>query len=237
MCGRWSALRPSASLATSSARRRRSRRRDLGDLRHRAPEVVARHYPEYQPIVLAARLDDARRDRPRVPTTPAPAVSSDGSHVIASPPRCARSPTGATPAARSPESSARRAITATGRSTCTRRLARPFNSRRLCRCARVHGSEKPVRIEPLPALEGSRHAEICIVGGGFTGMWTALRIKQLEPDRDVVLVEADVCGSGASGRNGGFVLTFCAPLHLTRADMRRHRTARRLAQRVGRRDR
>jgi glycine/D-amino acid oxidase-like deaminating enzyme len=63
-------------------------------------------------------------------------------------------------------------------------------------------------IEPLAALEGSRHAEICIVGGGFTGMWTALRIKQLEPDRDVVLIEADVCGSGASGRNGGFVLTF-----------------------------
>jgi len=63
-------------------------------------------------------------------------------------------------------------------------------------------------IEPLPALEGSHHAEICIVGGGFTGLWTALRIKQLEPDREVVLVEADVCGSGASGRNGGFVLTF-----------------------------
>src|SRR5271165_3312878 len=63
-------------------------------------------------------------------------------------------------------------------------------------------------IEPLPGLEGSRHADICIVGGGFTGMWTALRIKQLEPDRDVVLIEADVCGSGASGRNGGFVLTF-----------------------------
>jgi glycine/D-amino acid oxidase-like deaminating enzyme len=63
-------------------------------------------------------------------------------------------------------------------------------------------------IEPLPALEGSRHAEICIVGGGFTGLWTALRIKQLEPDREVVVLEADVCGSGASGRNGGFVLTF-----------------------------
>src|SRR6516165_1095936 len=63
-------------------------------------------------------------------------------------------------------------------------------------------------IEPLAALEGSRDAEICIVGGGFTGLWTALRIKQLEPDRDVVVVEADVCGSGASGRNGGFVLTF-----------------------------
>jgi putative aminophosphonate oxidoreductase len=63
-------------------------------------------------------------------------------------------------------------------------------------------------IEPVAALEGSRHAEICIVGGGFTGLWTALRIKQLEPDRDVVVLEADVCGSGASGRNGGFVLTF-----------------------------
>jgi glycine/D-amino acid oxidase-like deaminating enzyme len=63
-------------------------------------------------------------------------------------------------------------------------------------------------IEPLSSLEGSRDAEICIVGGGFTGMWTALQIKQLEPDCEVVLIEADVCGSGASGRNGGFVLTF-----------------------------
>ncbi len=63
-------------------------------------------------------------------------------------------------------------------------------------------------IEPLPALEGDQHADVCIVGGGFTGLWTALAIKQLEPSCDVVVLEADVCGSGASGRNGGFVLTF-----------------------------
>lgn len=49
--------------------------------------------------------------------------------------------------------------------------------------------------------------EVCIVGGGFTGLWTALALKQLEPAVDVVVVEADHCGAGASGRNGGFVLS------------------------------
>lgn len=63
-------------------------------------------------------------------------------------------------------------------------------------------------IEDLTPLEGSRHADVCIVGGGFTGLWTALRLKQLEPALDVALVEAETCGAGASGRNGGFVLSF-----------------------------
>lgn len=64
--------------------------------------------------------------------------------------------------------------------------------------------------EPAPgvALEGERHAEVCIVGGGFTGLWTALRIKERAPDTDVVIVEADICGGGPSGRNGGFALSF-----------------------------
>jgi putative aminophosphonate oxidoreductase len=57
-------------------------------------------------------------------------------------------------------------------------------------------------------LEGAVRADVCIVGGGFTGMWTALRIKEVEPSRDVVLVEADICGGGASGRNGGFVMSW-----------------------------
>jgi putative aminophosphonate oxidoreductase len=51
-------------------------------------------------------------------------------------------------------------------------------------------------------------ADVCIVGGGYTGLWTALRIKELEPGADVVLVEADICGGGPSGRNGGFALTW-----------------------------
>jgi putative aminophosphonate oxidoreductase len=56
-----------------------------------------------------------------------------------------------------------------------------------------------------------RHAtetDVCIVGGGYTGLWTALRIKELEPGTDVVLVEADICGGGPSGRNGGFALSW-----------------------------
>jgi putative aminophosphonate oxidoreductase len=50
--------------------------------------------------------------------------------------------------------------------------------------------------------------DVCIVGGGYTGLWTALRIKELEPGTDVVLVEADICGGGPSGRNGGFALSW-----------------------------
>lgn len=59
-----------------------------------------------------------------------------------------------------------------------------------------------------PALQGDTTCDIAIVGGGFVGLWTALRIKELEPGADVVIIEADVCGGGASGRNGGFVLSW-----------------------------
>ena len=47
---------------------------------------------------------------------------------------------------------------------------------------------------------------MCIVGGGFTGLWTALRIKEYAPEAQVVIVEADICGGGPSGRNGGFAM-------------------------------
>lgn len=46
---------------------------------------------------------------------------------------------------------------------------------------------------------------MCVVGGGFTGLWTALTLKQREPSSRVVLLEAEVCGAGPSGRNGGFL--------------------------------
>jgi putative aminophosphonate oxidoreductase len=51
-------------------------------------------------------------------------------------------------------------------------------------------------------------ADVCVVGGGYTGLWTALRLTELEPGASVVLVEADICGGGPSGRNGGFVLSW-----------------------------
>ena len=51
-------------------------------------------------------------------------------------------------------------------------------------------------------------ADVCIVGGGYTGLWTALRVAELEPGASIVLVEADICGGGPSGRNGGFALSW-----------------------------
>jgi glycine/D-amino acid oxidase-like deaminating enzyme len=57
-----------------------------------------------------------------------------------------------------------------------------------------------------PALTGSTEADLCIVGGGFTGLWAALHAKADDPARDVVLLEAETAGFGASGRNGGFAV-------------------------------
>jgi glycine/D-amino acid oxidase-like deaminating enzyme len=54
-------------------------------------------------------------------------------------------------------------------------------------------------------LESHAATELCIVGGGYTGLWAALYAKELNPARDVVVVEATRCGAGASSRNGGFL--------------------------------
>jgi len=59
-----------------------------------------------------------------------------------------------------------------------------------------------------PSLNEDIAADVCIVGGGYTGLWTAIQLKQAKPDLDVVIVEADVCGAGASGRNGGCMLSW-----------------------------
>lgn len=55
-----------------------------------------------------------------------------------------------------------------------------------------------------PRLEGVRIADLAIVGGGYTGLWTAVLAKRANPDLRVVLVEAKRIGWAASGRNGGF---------------------------------
>lgn len=54
-------------------------------------------------------------------------------------------------------------------------------------------------------LTGDLVADVCIVGGGYTALWTALRLLEAQPSLDVRIVEADLCGSGASGRNNGGV--------------------------------
>lgn len=53
-------------------------------------------------------------------------------------------------------------------------------------------------------LTGEESADLVVIGGGYTGLWTALLAKERDPKRDVVLLEADSVGSQASGRNGGF---------------------------------
>ncbi|MEV5707958.1 FAD-dependent oxidoreductase [Actinoallomurus sp. NPDC052274] len=62
----------------------------------------------------------------------------------------------------------------------------------------------PAAPEPAPALVGSTSCDLAVVGAGYTGLWTALRAKERDPSLDVVIVEADVAGGAASGRNGGF---------------------------------
>ncbi len=57
-----------------------------------------------------------------------------------------------------------------------------------------------------PALEGRVEADVCIVGAGYTGLWTALELRRADPSLSVVVVEKETVGFGASGRNGGWVL-------------------------------
>jgi glycine/D-amino acid oxidase-like deaminating enzyme len=59
--------------------------------------------------------------------------------------------------------------------------------------------------EPETALVGRVDTDVAIVGGGLTGLWTALHLKALEPDREVVIVERGATASGASGRNAGIL--------------------------------
>ncbi|MET8981139.1 FAD-dependent oxidoreductase [Streptomyces sp. NPDC004539] len=59
-------------------------------------------------------------------------------------------------------------------------------------------------LAPRSSLSGGHRASLVVVGGGFTGLWTALRAKERQPDRDVLLLEGGRIGDAASGRNGGF---------------------------------
>lgn len=65
--------------------------------------------------------------------------------------------------------------------------------------------DRPVRPAAHPALTAKTQADLAIVGGGYTGLWTAILAKQQDPNRDVLLLEADRIAEGASGRNGGFM--------------------------------
>ena len=63
-----------------------------------------------------------------------------------------------------------------------------------------------LRPDPEPPLETTITADYAIVGGGYTGLWTAYFLKRKQPNADVVLIEAQYIGYGASGRNGGWLM-------------------------------
>jgi glycine/D-amino acid oxidase-like deaminating enzyme len=70
---------------------------------------------------------------------------------------------------------------------------------------RVFWLDSPDRPAPRSGLEGRREsADLVVVGGGYTGLWTALLAKEADPGLDVLLLEANTVGWAASGRNGGF---------------------------------
>ncbi|MFB7190482.1 NAD(P)/FAD-dependent oxidoreductase [Streptomyces sp. NPDC056230] len=64
--------------------------------------------------------------------------------------------------------------------------------------------DDPGKPDALPALTGDEHCDLLVIGGGYSGLWTALIAKERDPERDVVLIEGHEVGWAASGRNGGF---------------------------------
>jgi glycine/D-amino acid oxidase-like deaminating enzyme len=61
--------------------------------------------------------------------------------------------------------------------------------------------------DPAPSLDESRDVDVAIVGGGYTGLWTAYHLLQGDPSLCIAVLEGESIGSGASGRNGGFAMT------------------------------
>lgn len=58
---------------------------------------------------------------------------------------------------------------------------------------------------PAPPLTGDERVDVAIIGGGYTGMWTAWFLTEHAPGMKIAILEADICGGGPSGRNGGFL--------------------------------
>jgi glycine/D-amino acid oxidase-like deaminating enzyme len=75
-------------------------------------------------------------------------------------------------------------------------------------------------LTPRPSLKGDIEVDVAILGGGYSGLWTAYYLLQQEPSLEIAIVEREICGYGASGRNGGW----CSPRFPINPDVveRRH---------------
>ena len=78
--------------------------------------------------------------------------------------------------------------------------------------ARVHAGA-----EASPPLDGPLDVDVAVVGGGYTGLWTALAVRERDPSLSVALLEAREIGDGPSGRNGGFLHGYWSSLATLRA--------------------
>ena len=83
----------------------------------------------------------------------------------------------------------------------------------------------PEPIEPRAPLERDEQVDVVVVGAGYTGLWTAYYLKTLQPDLRVAVVEAEIAGFGASGRNGGWCEGFLAGLDSQLEDTRQRAAA------------
>lgn len=70
----------------------------------------------------------------------------------------------------------------------------------------------PGSLDPRSPLSDDSHADVVIIGAGYTGLWTAYYLKRHAPDQDIAILEAEIAGFGASGRNGGWCTSYLSCL-------------------------
>ncbi len=89
-------------------------------------------------------------------------------------------------------------------------------------------------VGPAPRLEGDAEADVAIIGGGYTGLWTALALKERDPTLRVAVLEKEIVGWGPSGRNGGFLHGYWPHLARLAAELGREQALElcRLAERI-----
>lgn len=80
------------------------------------------------------------------------------------------------------------------------------------------------KLVPRPALDGDRIADVVIIGAGYTGLWTAYYLARADPSLQIVVLEKEIAGFGASGRNGGWCSALL-PTSLTELARRHGRDA------------
>ena len=90
----------------------------------------------------------------------------------------------------------------------------------------------PGSLAPRPALEGDIEVDVAIVGGGYTGLWTAWYLKQHDPDLNIAILEAEIAGFGASGRNGGWCASYLSGIEHWLSDPDVHDGAVRLQRQM-----